>query len=77
MPHILPWGKRWLYGESQPLFTENETNYHHLYGVENASPYVKDGIHNYIVNNQSEAVNPDQIGTKAAVHYTVTIPAPG
>ena len=21
-------GKRWLYGEAQPLFTENETNYH-------------------------------------------------
>ena len=70
-------GKRWLYGEAQPLFTENETNYHHLYGVENASPYVKDGIHNYIVHHQAEAINPDQIGTKAAVHYHLTIPAQG
>ena len=69
-------GKRWLYGEAQPLFTENETNYHYLYGGENA-PYTKDGIHSYVVNNQAEAVNPDQIGTKAAVHYSMTIPAQG
>ncbi len=57
------------------LFTENETNYQRLFGVENASPYVKDGINDYIVNGQSDAINPAQIGTKAAAHYKLEIGA--
>ncbi|GAB4371656.1 MAG: glucosidase [Elainellaceae cyanobacterium] len=57
------------------LFTENETNYQRLFGVENASPYVKDGINNYVVNGQIDAVNPNQVGTKAAAHYLLTIDA--
>jgi hypothetical protein len=55
------------------LFTENETNYQQLFGVENSSPYVKDGINNYIVNGQVDAVNPEQVGTKAAAHYRLNI----
>ena len=43
----------------------------------NASPYVKDGINNYIVHGQREAVNPEGIGTKAAAHYEISIPAAG
>lgn len=57
------------------LFTENETNNQRLFGVSNASPYVKDGINNYLVNGEKEAVNPEQTGTKAAVHYTLSIGA--
>jgi hypothetical protein len=57
------------------LFTENETNYQRLFGTENASPYVKDGINHYVVNRQTDAVNPSQIGTKAAVHYILTVEA--
>ncbi|MDX2213396.1 MAG: hypothetical protein SFY66_08915 [Oculatellaceae cyanobacterium bins.114] len=57
------------------LFTENETNYHRLFGVENPSPYVKDGINHSVVNGQTDAVNPAQVGTKAAAHYTLNIEA--
>src|SRR5262249_51190099 len=40
-----------LYCDFAPelLFTENETNSERIFGVKNASPYVKDGIGNYIV----------------------------
>ncbi|MCA9454974.1 MAG: glucosidase, partial [Nitrospira sp.] len=47
-----------------------------LYGVPNASPYVKDGINDYIVTGAQGAVNPAQVGTKASVHYHPLI-APG
>jgi hypothetical protein len=36
----------------QLLFTENETNNERICGVHNISPYVKDGIHNYVVHQQ-------------------------
>ncbi|KRT70558.1 MAG: hypothetical protein XU15_C0004G0134 [candidate division NC10 bacterium CSP1-5] len=72
------YGRRWLYCEGSPelLFTENETNYRRLYGAENGSPYVKDGINEYIVHGVKEAVNPERVGTKVAAHYPLTI-APG
>ena len=68
-------GNRWLHCEGSPelLFTENETNSHRLSGTENASPYVKDGIDNYIVHGLKQAVNPQHTGTKAAAHYELTI----
>src|SRR3989454_6131651 len=68
-------GQRRLYCEGSPelLFTENETNHLRLYGVTNGSPYVKDGINDYIVQGVKEAVNPDQTGTKVAAHYPLTI----
>jgi hypothetical protein len=63
-------------GEVPLLFTENESNYQRLFGSpENTSPYVKDGIHNYVVHGQKEAVNPAQTGTKASPHYVLTVPA--
>ncbi|MBV9384846.1 MAG: glucosidase [Chroococcidiopsidaceae cyanobacterium CP_BM_ER_R8_30] len=70
-------GDRWLYCDAatELLFTENETNFKRLYGVNNTSPYVKDGINNYIVNGCKEAVNSNQIGTKASAHYVLSIPA--
>jgi hypothetical protein len=70
------YGRRWLLCEGDPelLFTENETNSERLHGVENATPYVKDGINDYIVNGVSAAVNPEQVGTKAAAHYALAIP---
>ena len=55
------------------LFTENETNNERLFGTPNVSPYVKDGINNYIVHGKTEAVNPNRSGTKASAHYTVTV----
>jgi hypothetical protein len=53
------------------LFTENETNYHRLYGIDNPGPYVKDGINDFIVNGRAAAVNPSQVGTKASAHYAL------
>src|SRR3989454_3125853 len=69
------YGERWLYLEGTPqlLFTENETNYRRLYGVENTSPYVKDGIHEAIIQHNAAAVNSSNIGTKAAAHYPLTL----
>jgi hypothetical protein len=64
-------GQRWLYCSGQPdlLFTENESNTARLYGVPNASPYVKDSINDYLVHGRCEAVNPAQVGTKVAARY--------
>jgi hypothetical protein len=69
------YGQRRLYCEGLPelLFTENETNKRRLYGVENDTRYVKDGINEYIVHGAKDAVNPDHVGTKAAAHYPLTI----
>lgn len=57
------------------LFTENETNLRRLYGVENKSSHVKDGIHDYVVHGLTEAVNSAREGTKAALQYRVKIRA--
>jgi len=73
------YGSRWLVCEGSPplLFTENETNTQRLYSVENRTPYVKDGINNYIVDAQCGAVNPSEVGTKAAAHYRLNIASGG
>ncbi len=57
------------------LFTENETNHARLFAGTNASPYVKDGINNYLVHGQQDAVNPAETGTKASPHYPLTVAA--
>jgi hypothetical protein len=56
------------------LFTENETNQSHLYGVPNAQPYVKDAFHRAVIQGEREAVNPSGEGSKAAFWYTLVIP---
>ncbi len=68
-------GQRYLYceGAKELLFTNNETNTQKLFGSANRTPYVKDGIDNYIVHGQKSAVNPEGLGTKAAAHYEITI----
>ncbi|HVA94830.1 MAG TPA: glucosidase [Candidatus Dormibacteraeota bacterium] len=72
------YGKRWLLAESAPemLFTENETNFKRVFDYVNATPYVKDGFHDYVVNGIREAVNPAQTGTKCAARHHLQI-APG
>ncbi|NEQ22233.1 MAG: glucosidase [Microcoleus sp. SIO2G3] len=68
-------GTRWLYCENgaELLFTNNETNYKRLFGISNESPYVKDGINNYVVQGQQDSVNPDRVGTKFAARYLLSI----
>src|SRR5882757_3894997 len=70
-------GTRWLYftGETQTLFTENDTNNERIFGSPNATPYVKDGIDRFVVHGETGAVNPLQTGTKASVHHVLTVPA--
>jgi mannosylglycerate hydrolase MGH1-like protein/glycosyl hydrolase family 63 len=69
------YGKRWLLCEGEPelLFTENETNARKLFGSENRTPYVKDGINDYLVYGNHDAVNPKKSGTKAAALYNLRI----
>ena len=68
-------GPRFLYLQGTPalLFTENETNTERIFGTPNSTPYVKDGINNYLVHGQQELVNPQRRGTKAAGHYQLTV----
>ncbi|HYE75275.1 MAG TPA: glucosidase, partial [Blastocatellia bacterium] len=71
-------GVRWLVCDAsiispELLFTENETNYEKLYGAANSSPFVKDSINDYVVNNKHAAVNPQQSGTKAATRYRLNL----
>ena len=70
-------GNRWLYCESphELLFTENETNHERLFGVSNSSPFVKDGINNYVVHSQKSAVNSQQVGTKFSSYYLLKVGA--
>ena len=72
-------GEYWLHcdGAQELLFTENENNAQRLWGQPNASPYVKDGFHAYIISGKCEAVNPAKTGTKAAAHYVLDVPGGG
>jgi hypothetical protein len=62
-------------GVAPLLFTENETNNQRLFGTPNANHYAKDGINNYIVHGQQEAVNPSNVGTKVSSHYEINVGA--
>src|SRR5262249_19445620 len=68
-------GERFFYAEGSPelLFTENETNNERLVQIPNRTPYVKDGINNYIVHGRRDAVNPEHVGTKVSPHYSLAI----
>ncbi len=72
-------GERYLAFEGAVplLFTENETNTQRIFGVANRSPYVKDGINDYVVHGRKEAVNPEKTGTKVAADYHLSVPAGG
>lgn len=72
------YGSRRLWCERQPtlLFTENETNSRRLYHDRDGSKYVKDSFHDYVIHGQKDVVNPEQVGSKAAAHYTFSL-APG
>jgi hypothetical protein len=58
------------------LFCENETNAPRVFGSAATTPYPKDGINDHVVSGAA-TVNPDGFGTKAALHYRVTVPGGG
>lgn len=74
-------GPRWFYGPAtgQALFTGNETNAARVYGpgARSHGKFFKDAFHAHIVGG-AEACNPEQIGTKAGLHYgPMMVPAGG
>jgi hypothetical protein len=62
-------------GATELLFCDNDTNNRRLFGTQ-SSGYFKDGINDYIVNGNRDAVNPRRVGTKAAAHCRADL-APG
>jgi len=69
-------GQLWLNGEGDPelLFCDNETSTRRLYNYDDGTPYVKDGINDYLVHG-AKTVNPKNTGTKAAINYDITVEA--
>jgi len=69
------WG---LYGDETDteIYCDNETNTRRFYGIDRAGCYYKDGIQEFIVHNNSQAINYFR-GTKAAFHYERMIPGGG
>jgi hypothetical protein len=55
------------------LFTENETNTERLWGWRGSNRFYKDAFHEYVIHGRQEAVNPQQVGTKAAARYFITL----
>ena len=76
------YGSRVATFEAQPgapppsvLVTDNDTNVVRLFGAEAPGRYFKDGINDAVVGGRHDAVNPAGVGTKAAAHYILTVPA--
>ncbi|MGD0959459.1 MAG: glucosidase [Methylomonas sp.] len=63
-------------GDPELLFCDNETNLPNLYN-QKTSGFFKDGFHEYIVHGNQQAVNTQKNGTKAAGHFSFSIPAHG
>lgn len=72
-------GEYYCYADGDPqfLFTNNETNERRLFNRDNRSLFVKDAFHEYIIHNNTGAVNPAQEGTKAGIWYRLNVPAGG
>ncbi len=71
------YGPRWLIDDTRGelLFTNNESNWRRLFGGENATPWVKDAFHDYLVHGVRDAVSPLERGTKAAFHHSLIVEA--
>lgn len=68
-------GCYYLYGrqKAETLYTENESNAEKLWGSGNASPYVKDAFHRYIIDDEKTAVNSEQTGTKFSAWHEIDV----
>ncbi len=67
-----------LHFEHDPLvlFTDNETNFERLFDGKNPGP-AKDGFHDYLIHDKTDAASHDGPGTKAAVCYLLNVAAGG
>ncbi len=70
-------GQRYLYceGEIPLLFTNNETNRELIYGEPHTTACVKDGIQQFVVFGEHNAVSAHRTGTKASAVYELTLDA--
>ena len=59
-------------GTPEPLFCDNESNAQRLWGMGGRSAYPKDGINDHVVGGH-DTVNPARVGTKASLHYRLTV----
>lgn len=59
------------------LYCDNETSPDIFHKAKEAGEYYKDGIHNFLVHQNTDAVNPGKKGTKLGVWYPVSIPGRG
>ena len=64
-------------GRPEFLFCDNETNICRLWGMPATGQYFKDGINDFIVHGDRDAVNPARLGSKAAAHYRLELPPGG
>jgi hypothetical protein len=55
------------------LFCDNESNVHRLFGAPSVTAHPKDAFHDYVVDNRHDAVNPAEVGTKAAAHFVLEL----
>ncbi len=63
-------------GPCWPLVCDNETNTQRLWGLPGRSRYPKDGINDHVIHG-AQTINPDLVGTKAALHYVLDVPPGG
>jgi hypothetical protein len=69
--HSLPSMRLSASGSPTALFCDNESNTSRLWNVE-GPPHPKDAINDHVVSGR-DTVNADQIGTKAALWYRLTV----
>ncbi len=73
-------GTLYLHADAAPvdvLFADNESNAARLWGDTSRSGYWKDAFHERVVGGDVKAVNPADMGTKAAPWYRFDVPARG
>jgi hypothetical protein len=80
LPFLYRLGPRHLYVQAggECMFTCNETNASRLYGpgARSRKPWVKDAFHRRVVGGE-EAINAEEVGTKACVRFRHLVPAHG
>jgi hypothetical protein len=75
-PYQLPNYYLYADGDCASLFTNNETNQQRVHGAAatDTPQYTKDAFHRHLIDGEA-CINPAQSGTKAGLHYLLTIPA--
>ncbi|MEO6997116.1 MAG: glucosidase, partial [Terracoccus sp.] len=72
-------GRYVLFAEGEPdvLVCDNETDSEGLWGVPGRSAHPKDAVDRAVVHGDRSALNPDETGTKAGLHYAFEAVPPG